>query len=89
MHDFMFGAITMGYLLAGLFFLKFWKRSRDLLFAIFALAFWLLAINETIVTIIAVPREEESWLYLLRLAAFTLLAIAIIQKNAAARAGRR
>ena len=85
MLDFVFGMITMGYILAGLFFAKFWHRSRDPLFAIFAVAFWLLALNQVIVAIINVPREEQSWAYLLRLGAFILIIAAIVHKNAARR----
>jgi hypothetical protein len=81
--DFLYGAITMGFVLAGLFFAKFGQRSRDPLFAIFAVAFWLLALNQGL--LIVVPREEHSLIYLLRLAAFALIAAAIVQKNAASR----
>jgi hypothetical protein len=87
--NFVFGIITMGYVVAGLFFAKFWSRSRDLLFAIFAVAFWLLALNQAIVAVIEVPREEQSLAYLLRLAAFILIIVAIIHKNAARRSGPR
>jgi hypothetical protein len=27
--NFLSGALTMGFLIAGLFFLRFWKRTRD------------------------------------------------------------
>ena len=87
--DFVFGMITMGYVVAGLFFAKFWHRSRDPLFAIFAVAFWLLALNQAIVAALDVTREEHSWAYLLRLAAFILIIVAIIYKNAARRSGSR
>jgi len=89
MMNFVFGVITMGYVVAGLFFAKFWHRSRDPLFAIFAVAFWLLALNQAIVAVIEVPREEQSWAYLLRLAAFILIIVAIVNKNTAGRAGSR
>ena len=89
MTNFVFGIITMGYVVAGLFFAKFWRRSRDPLFAIFAVAFWLLAVNQAIVAVLDVPREEQSWAYLLRLAAFILIIVAIIHKNAARRSGSR
>ena len=89
MLNFVFGVITMGYVVAGLFFAKFWQRSRDPLFAIFAVAFWLLALNQAIVAVLDVPREEQSWAYLLRLAAFILIIVAIIYKNAANRSGPR
>jgi hypothetical protein len=75
------GAITLGYLIAGLFFLRFWRRTRDLLFLVFAFAFWLLASNQALVALAGVPREEQSWIYLLRLAGFTLIIVAIVLKN--------
>ena len=89
MLNFINGLVTMGYATSGLFFAKFWRGSRDPLFMIFAIAFWLLTANQLVVTLLNVPREEQSWAYLLRLAAFTLLALGIIYKNAARRSGRR
>jgi hypothetical protein len=85
---FISGMTTAGFLLAGLFFLKFWFRSRDILFFIFAVAFWLLAANQVLLVILNLPREEQGWVYLLRLAAFALIVVAIIHKNLARRVGR-
>ena len=48
MFEFMSGLIVAGFLISGLFFLRFWKRTRDSLFVAFALAFWLLALNQTL-----------------------------------------
>lgn len=79
--NFLWGLITMGYAIAGLFFLNFWRRTRDGLFAAFAAAFWLLALNQALVAVSGIPREEQTWLYLLRLAAFMLIIGAIIAKN--------
>jgi hypothetical protein len=79
--EYVSGAITMGYLVAGLFFLRFWVRTRDALFVVFACAFVLLAINQGLLVFSGVPREEQSWIYLLRLAAFTLIILAIVHKN--------
>ena len=81
MFDFVSGLITMGFIVAGLFFLRFWTRTRDALFGAFALAFWLLAANQGIAAFLAIPREERSWIYLLRLAAFSLIVGAILYKN--------
>jgi hypothetical protein len=78
---FVYGMITMGYMVAGLVFFKFWTRIRDPLFFIFALAFWILAASQTLRVIFDFPREEQGWVYILRLLAFTLIIIAIIQKN--------
>ena len=81
LNDFLSGAITVGFLIAGLFFLRFWKRTRDGLFIAFALAFWLLGLGQALLTFADIPIEERSWLYLLRLAAFSLILISIWLKN--------
>ncbi len=87
MSEFLWGLITMGYAVAGLFFLRFWTRTRDGLFAAFAAAFWLLALNQALVALSQVPREEQTWFYLLRLAAFLLIIGAIVRKNLRSRRG--
>ena len=79
--DFLSGAITMGFIVAGLFFLRFWKRTGDGLFIAFALAFWLLGLGQALLSFADIPVEERSWLYLLRLAAFLLILISIWRKN--------
>lgn len=84
-HEFLLGLIVMGCLVAGLFFLRFWRKTRDRLFAIFALAFWLLALNWTL--LVMTSRDEaRPALYAIRLLAFVLILIGIADKN---RAGRR
>jgi hypothetical protein len=85
MAIFLSGLITGGYLVAGLFFAKFWARSRDPLFATFAAAFWLLALDEVALAFVNISHDNQSWTFLLRLAAFTLLAVAVAYKNAVAR----
>ena len=72
-------------LVAGLFFLSFWIRVRDGLFAIFAAAFWLMAVNQALPILIGMPREEQSVAYLLRLAAFLLIIAGVLKKNLSAR----
>jgi amino acid transporter len=76
------GAMVMAYLVAGLFFLRFWRDTRDRLFAIFAGAFWLLAVQRAVLTIAAHQGHEGAvWIYSLRLLAFLLILVAIIDKN--------
>ncbi|MDQ3144716.1 MAG: DUF5985 family protein [Pseudomonadota bacterium] len=84
-QDFLAGAITMGFLVAGLFFLRFWKRTGDTLFIAFALAFWLLGLVQAILALGGIPVEERSWVYLIRLAAFALIIASITGKNRSAR----
>ena len=75
------GALIFGYLVAGLFFLRFWRRTRDSLFAWFAVAFGLMAINQLALAFLAFPREELHYIYLIRISAFVLILWAIIWKN--------
>lgn len=81
LFDFLSGAITMGFVVAGLFFLRFWKRTHESLFVTFALAFWLLGLTQALLAFTSIPVEERSWLYLLRLAAFALILVSIWLKN--------
>jgi hypothetical protein len=81
LFNFLSGAVTLGFLLCGLHFLRFWKRSRDSLFLAFACAFWLLGLNQALLALSNIPVEERSWVFLLRLAAFVLIIAAIAAKN--------
>jgi len=81
MRDFLSGVISMGFLVSGLFFLRFWTRTRDPLFAAFAAAFTMLAANQLLLTLIRAPAEERSWVFSLRLAAFAVILVAIVVKN--------
>ncbi len=78
---FLAGAIAAGFVIAGFFFLRFWKRTRDGLFLAFAAAFWLLGLGQALLALADIPVEERSWLYLLRLAAFSLILVSIWMKN--------
>jgi hypothetical protein len=80
-YQFSGGAIAMGELVLGVFFLKFWRRTQDSLFLMFAVAFWLLAANGIAFIAVASADEETDWTFLLRLLAFVLILIAIIRKN--------
>lgn len=86
--DFLSGALVMGFALAGLFFLRFWKKTHDELFLAFTLAFWLLGLCQALLTLSIIPAEERSWLYLLRLMAFAIILAAIWRKNRVRHQGR-
>jgi uncharacterized membrane protein len=85
LYDFLSGAVALGFAVCGLFFLRYWHRSRDELFLAFALAFALLGIGQAVLALANIPTEERGAIYLLRLAAFLLILIAIYRKNRAAR----
>ena len=85
-YDFLSGAVAFGFFVCGLFFLRFWKRTRDSLFLAFALSFTLLGAGQSILALGNIPTEERGPIYLIRLAAFALILIAIIRKNRGANA---
>jgi hypothetical protein len=77
---FLRGFIAMGHLVAGLFFLRFFTRTRDRLFLKFCIAFWLLGILRAAMLFVVDPMEQH-YLYWLRLAAYLLILVAIVDKN--------
>ena len=79
--DFLSGSVTFGFLLAALFFLRFWRRTRDGLFLAFATAFLLLGLGQGLLALANIPVEERSWIYLFRLVAVGLILVAIVRKN--------
>jgi len=79
MTAFVAGALTTGYLVIALFFLRFRRETGDRLFAIFAAAFGMLALQRFALFYFAA--EAGLWLYTLRLLAFALILFAIIDKN--------
>jgi len=88
MKDLISGMLVAGYLVAGLHFLKFRQRTGDRLFLIFAIAFWLLAVQRVALTALADQADTAIYPYLLRVAAFLLIVGAIVDKNRAAGRGQ-
>jgi hypothetical protein len=78
---FLSGAVTFGFFVAGLFFLRFWRRTGDTLFLAFSLAFGLLGVAQSIIAVTNVYFDDRSVAYLIRLAAFTIIIVAIGRKN--------
>lgn len=81
LYDFLSGVVSCGFVITGLFFLRFWRRSNDSLFFWFAVAFWLLGAGQTVLTLCGIPMEERSSIYLIRLAAFLVILFAVVRKN--------
>ena len=81
LYDFLSGAVASGFFVCGLFFLRFWRRTRDELFLAFALAFGLLGLGQAVLALSSLPTEERGSIYLIRLAAFALILVAILRKN--------
>ena len=75
------GAIATGWLLAGLFFFRFWRHTRDRFFLWFALSFWLESANRVALGLWAGATEHHPFLYGLRVVAYGLILLAVWQKN--------
>lgn len=66
---------------AGLCFLRFWRDTADRLFLYFALAFWLMAGSWLALAASTPSDESRPYIYAVRLLAFLLIVIAIIDKS--------
>jgi hypothetical protein len=64
-----------------MFFWRFFSQTRDRLFAMFALAFWTLAMHWVCLAVVMPQDDTRHYFYVLRLAAFLLIVAAIIDKN--------
>jgi peptidoglycan/LPS O-acetylase OafA/YrhL len=84
----MSGGLVMACLACALFFLRFWKSSRDRLFAFFSLAFGVMALNWLALALLQVDDERRHYLYVIRLVSFLLILYAIWDKNREGRGSR-
>lgn len=80
-EGFLLGIIATSSVMAGIFFLKFWKSTRDFLFIAFAIAFIIEGFSRASVLLLEKPNEGSPWIYLVRLLASILILIAILKKN--------
>jgi hypothetical protein len=76
------GAVSMASLVAALFFLRFWIRTRDEFFLLFAIAFALDAVSRFVLASVNVSDQPaEPLFYLPRLVMFGLIIVAVLRKN--------
>jgi hypothetical protein len=81
MIDFLAGAVTLGYAVAAVLFLRFWRRTADRLFLAFSAAFVLLAINQVLAAALEFGDERTPYVYSLRVLGFLLILLAVVDKN--------
>jgi hypothetical protein len=62
-------------------FLRYWRESRDPLFAYFALAFMLMGLSWAILSVFSPMGDASPYVYGLRLIAFLLIIVAVVVKN--------
>jgi hypothetical protein len=78
---FLHGISSMGAYASGLFFVRFWRESRDSLFAYFGAAFFLLGLSWTLLALFAPAEDTRPYIYGLRLVAFVLIILGMVLKN--------
>jgi uncharacterized membrane protein HdeD (DUF308 family) len=81
LEGFLLGMISLSSLVAGLFFLKFWRRSCDKLFLAFGAAFLIEGFNRMGFLLLDKPNEGAPAIYAIRLLSFLLILAAIVNKN--------
>jgi hypothetical protein len=75
------GAIAALSGVAALFFLRFWRRTRDRFFLLFATAFAIDGLSRLAAAAIHLSDESEPYSYLPRLVTFGLIIAAVVLKN--------
>lgn len=78
---FLWGALFMASATAAIFFFRYWRSTLDRLFILFGVAFAVLTLNWAGLALVHPSEESRHLLYLLRLAAFLLIIVAIVDKN--------
>ena len=80
-NDILVGGISTASIVAGLFFFRFWRSTRDRFFLFFALSFWIEGVNRLVLYHWVGPNEDAAGYYLIRLVAYGLIIAAIVDKN--------
>jgi uncharacterized membrane protein HdeD (DUF308 family) len=78
---FLLGFTASASLTASLFFLRFWRDTRDYLFLAFAAFFLIEAITRGLLLFFSHPGEGSPWIYIARLLGLLLILAAILRKN--------
>ena len=81
MIDLLSGMLVAGDAVVALFFLRYWRTSKDSLFAMFASAFAILAAQRLLLAVTRTIVEDQAIFYVLRLLAFVIIIVAIVDKN--------
>jgi uncharacterized membrane protein HdeD (DUF308 family) len=80
-EGFLLGVIATSSVIAGIFFLRFWRDTRDSLFLAFALAFLIEGVNRSFRIFFAHPSEASPWVFVVRACAFLIILAGIVNKN--------
>jgi len=80
-EGFLEGVVATTSLAAGLFFLRYWRDTRDSLFLAFSVAFFIEGINRCVRIFFLNPSEAAPWVFVVRAFAFLIILAGIVNKN--------
>jgi len=83
MNEMFVGAVVMAFAVAGLFFFRFWRKTGDRLFALFAVSFFVSAVNRIAIVVAEKQGYPGDYFYWVRFLAFAIILVAILDKNRA------
>jgi hypothetical protein len=81
MNYILLGGIAISCLTAGLFFLRFWRSTKDRFFLYFAASFLIEGVNRLTFGFLADLHEDSPTHYLVRALSYGLIIFAILDKN--------
>ena len=81
MNQLLLGGIAVSCFAVGLFFLRYWRSSRDRFFLFLMLSFWIEALNRVHMAVGQSSNEDLPIHYVVRLVSYGLILIAILDKN--------
>ena len=81
MKQLLMGAIGMAAFVIAMFFARYWRTTRDRLYLFLAASFAVQGLDRFILGLSGNVLEEQATIYLLRLVAYLLIIVAIVDKN--------
>lgn len=81
LKEFLLGALVMSEVVLALFFLHYWRVTRDRFFLFFTWSFVLGTGSRLVLAVHLGNDEFEPLIYLLRLLSYVIIVVAIVDKN--------
>lgn len=81
MNDFILGMVSIGFFVAALFFVRFYRETGDRFFLWFTVSFLIMSVNQVALQVFGETQEFFTALYIVRLVAFIIILVAIVDKN--------
>ena len=82
LNGMLMGMVAMACVVASMVFIRFWRETLDRFYLFFGLSFGVMAIDRIVLVLVPAQQEWRTMLYWIRLAAYLLILVAIVDKNA-------